>query len=398
MVGSFGGSGVRDSLDRVGRWLGGRLGEAWTSPEALQVFTTDTAAALGAHLDVYYADGRRVAQSPGACRGRPLHLPVTRGAERLGSADLCWDGPSGRHDLWILSAVVALLAFWAVAGRVARRIARPLIELSTVVRRIGDGDLDARAELSCGAPDEVGVVAQAVNEMAGRLQQQNASQKKLLASVSHELRTPLSRIRLISELARSEGAASTAMDELDREVADIDSLVGQLLASSRLDFGQLSNKTLSARDVALRALERAGVDADRLVVVERASASASASNDTFSADPTLLQRALANLLDNARKHGGGVDVFHVDATGTTVRFEVRDRGPGLATPAEKLFVPFSTARSSTREDGLGLGLALVKRIAEAHGGTVWARTRADGGAEVGFEVARNKSDAPGVAG
>jgi signal transduction histidine kinase len=175
------------------------------------------------------------------------------------------------------------------------------------------------------------------------------------------------------------------MDELDREVADIDGLVGQLLANSRLEFGQLSLKPLSARDVAERALSRAGISLDRLIVTP--------GQDAFSADPTLLQRALANLLDNARKHGGGVDELQVNPTATEIRFEVLDRGPGISGSAERLFVPFAPDRSPTREDGLGLGLALVKRIAQAHGGSVWARTRPEGGAQLGFAIARQQVSA-----
>jgi signal transduction histidine kinase len=103
----------------------------------------------------------------------------------------------------------------------------------------------------------------------------------------------------------------------------------------------------------------------------------------FEVDPTLVRRALANLLDNARTHGGGAVAVRVERRPTGIAFEVDDAGPGI--PAERradafrAFVPSSGG-------GLGLGLALVARIAKAHGGTAWIHDRPGGGARVGFTV------------
>jgi signal transduction histidine kinase len=100
-------------------------------------------------------------------------------------------------------------------------------------------------------------------------------------------------------------------------------------------------------------------------------------------DPTLLQRALSNLLENARVHAGGVTRLRVDAPDGVVRFAVEDAGPGLSAEGERTFQPFQRGEAS---DGLGLGLALVRRIAEAHGGSAFAENRPEGGARVGFTV------------
>ncbi len=133
--------------------------------------------------------------------------------------------------------------------------------------------------------------------------------------------------------------------------------------------------------MARRALERAGEDAAKLV--------APPAPVPFAADPTLVGRALANLIDNARKHGNGLDRLEVRTDGSLVAFEIADRGRGFA-PGDETRVferfyqgadPDAGARGS-----LGLGLALVKRIADAHGGRVHAANQPGGGARVVLEL------------
>jgi signal transduction histidine kinase len=217
-------------------------------------------------------------------------------------------------------------------------------------------------------------------------------QRELLAAVSHEVRTPLARIRMLVELGRSVASGpdggpflvdAKTLDDLDREVIEIDALVGELLASSRLDFAALTKTELDAGDVARRAVERQSltttVDGPGVPV-------------RFKADPTLMQRALANVLQNAAVHGGGVDAVRVTTRHDTVRFEVTDRGPGFAAGDEtRVFESFyrgqSRAEGSASHAALGLGLALVERIAIAHGGRAFAENRTDGpGARVGIEL------------
>ena len=234
------------------------------------------------------------------------------------------------------------------------------------------------------------MLSSAFNDMAARLERQLTEQRELLAAVSHELRTPLARIRLLVEIARqSAGTASSAtpanvapatLDDIEREAIEIDTLVGELLASARLEFQAVTRKPLEAGEVARRALERAGEDAAKLV--------APAGPLPFVADPTLIARALANLIDNARKHGGGLDGIAVRAGDGTVVFEVSDRGPGFAPGDEaRVFDRFYRGGADAGHHGsLGLGLALVQRIAVAHGGRADAGNRPDGGARVTLEL------------
>jgi signal transduction histidine kinase len=171
------------------------------------------------------------------------------------------------------------------------------------------------------------------------------------------------------------------LDEIEHEAIEIDALVGELLASARIEFQAVAPKPLEAVEVARRALERAGEDAAKLAPP--------ATPLPFAADPTLVGRALANLIDNARKHGGGLDRLTVRSNGTIVAFEVSDRGRGFA-PGDETHVFERFYQGADPEAGsrgsLGLGLALVKRIADAHGGRVHAANQPGGGARVVLEL------------
>jgi two-component system OmpR family sensor kinase len=276
---------------------------------------------------------------------------------------------------------IPALCLWIAAGRIARRISRPVYELTRVAQEIGQGNLAARASLGAQGIGEIGVLSSAFNEMAGRLERQLTEQRELLAAVSHELRTPLARIRLLVEIARQSRVTPATLDDIEREAIEIDTLVGELLASARLEFQAVTRKPLEAGEAAQRALERAGEDAGKLALP--------AGPLPFVADPTLVARALANLIDNARKHGGGLDGIAVRAGDGTVVFEVSDRGPGFAPGDEaRVFDRFyrGNGDAAGHHGSLGLGLALVQRIAVAHGGRADAGNRSDGGARVTLEL------------
>ncbi len=279
---------------------------------------------------------------------------------------------------------IPALLLWTAAGRIARRISRPIYELTRAAQELGQGNLASRASLGHGGIDEIAVLSSAFNDMAVRLERQLTEQRELLAAVSHELRTPLARIRLLVEIARQANPTPATLDDIEREAIEIDTLVGELLASARLEFQAVTRKPLEAGEVARRALERAGEEGGKLAPPAAAL--------PFVADPTLIARALANLIDNARKHGGGLDRIALrpgaGAAGPTVVFEVSDRGPGFQPgDEERVFDRFYRGGGAAGQHGsLGLGLALVRRIAVAHGGRADAANRPGGGACMTLEL------------
>jgi len=282
------------------------------------------------------------------------------------------------HPRWLFVALAGI-ALWAVSGLIARRLVWPLRQVVRVAQDIGSGKLKSRVELGPHQHGEVGVLADAINDMADRIEQQMADQRELLAGVSHEIRSPLTRLRVLLEIGNERGVDAHMLEEMEQELLEVDSLVGELLASARLDFSAIETRSLDARDLAGRALERAGLDGELL--------DAPAGRLPVDADPTLLSRALANLLDNARKHGDGARRLRVRKEPDELAFEVEDAGPGFSeADLPRIFESFVRGERGGASS-LGLGLSLVRRIAEAHAGRVWAENRDGGGARVGFSVA-----------
>jgi signal transduction histidine kinase len=268
--------------------------------------------------------------------------------------------------------VIALVVLSMISGGIAWRVTRPLLVAIRAARAIGDGKLDTRIDPRAHG-GEVRLLATAINDMAEKIQQQIADQRQLLAAVSHELRTPLGHMRVLIETAREQGD-SKQLAELEKEVLVLDDLVGRLLASSRLEFGNLDRRDLDLGELVTDAVTAAGIAPELIEATGDVRASI---------DPTLVRRAIANVLENAKLHGGGPVAIRIERRAGLVAIEVDDAGPGVPpdrrADAFRAFVPSSGG-------GLGLGLALVSRIAVAHGGGAWIHERPGGGARVGFSV------------
>jgi signal transduction histidine kinase len=276
-----------------------------------------------------------------------------------------------RGRAWLI--VPALWVLGMASSLIARQLARPLEEMARFADALGGGDLNARLDIPRHAGRDVVIVQRALNQMADRIARQISDQRALLGAVSHELRSPLQRMKIAIELVR--GGDPAPLDKLEREVRDMDRLVGELLAGSRIDFNALHRGPQNATELALAVLERLEEPPDRLNV--------EAKSVVFQADPTLALHAVSNLVENARRHGGGLKELRVTNSGQTVRFAALDDGPGFAPDErERVFLPFQQTSTAA---SIGLGLSIVRRIAEAHGGRAFADNRPGGGAEVAIE-------------
>ena len=293
---------------------------------------------------------------------------------------------------------------------VVRRLTQRLEGLQRGVQRWGDGDLSVRVPVQ--GDDEVADLSLRFNAAAERIEGLMASQKSLLANASHELRSPLARIRMGLELMDGP-PGDTAMQlrtraEILRNMTELDQLIDEILLASRLDAKEADIGTVEAVDlVGLCAEECARVGA----VLEVPHG---LSQLEVSGVAKLLRRMVRNLLENARRYGaaghrlaaassfdGETDgdgqgdgiVLSLALQAQQVSIKVSDRGPGVL-PAwrERIFEPFfRLPGTSERAGSVGLGLSLVKSIAERHGGTVVCTDRPGGGAC--FEICLPQSKA-----
>ncbi len=276
-----------------------------------------------------------------------------------------------------LGLLLLMSAATLLAAVVVRNLFRPLETATTAMRRVADGDLAHRVP-EVGAVTDV---AETFNTMATRVQELVDGQRNLMAAVSHELRTPLTRMRLQIELLTDTTADARRLDALQRDVEEMDSLVDELLESARLRQGVMA---LQYSEVDLSALISATLQeaplAPRTVRV-------SESAGVVVGDATRLGRCLRNLWSNIVRYtpeAAEVTITTEEQGGCT-RITVEDNGPGVPeSELANLFSPFFRVEQSRNRatGGLGLGLMLVRQIAEAHGGSAAAEHRPGGGLRI----------------
>ncbi len=320
---------------------------------------------------------------------RPERPPGARGPGRRTQAWM--QTPMG--FAWLLGLVALAVALGAYP--IVRRLTKRLESLQKGVERWGDGDLSTR--LPVHGQDEVAFLAERFNNAAERVQTLMQSHKALLANASHELRSPLARIRMGLELLGSDPAQTSAQAlqrrEMARSIDELDQLIDEILTASRLDMRDASDASALGEQeevdlVGLAAEEcaRTGADLDIQPGVSPVLVQGHA---------RLLRRLLRNLLENASRYGKTNG--HPEQADVRLRIErdaslgpgtgpwricVEDRGPGVPEDQrERIFEPFyRLPGASEREGGVGLGLSLVKTIAERHGGQVRCEDRPGGGA------------------
>ena len=270
-------------------------------------------------------------------------------------------GPTLWSIVGFLGAIALAVAICAYP--LVRRLTRRLERLQAGVEQLGAGDLAARVKIE--GKDEVARLAESFNRAAARIEELVGSHKLLLANASHELRTPLSRIRLGVEFLK-ETADPKRKHELERDIAELDQLIDEILLSSRLDAVRGLDQREEIDLLALAAEEGARYD----------QCSVTGQPVVVLGDRALLRRMTRNLIENAERHGAPPIEIEVGREGAQVAITVSDSGAGVAaSERERVFSPFFRAQGSQAASGTGLGLTLVRQIARQHGGdALWVGT------------------------
>lgn len=288
------------------------------------------------------------------------------------------------HDLLLFSIVGVVFCY-----AISRYLTGPLAKLGAAAAAIAEGRLDTRVDASLlSRRDEIADLARNFDRMAERIEALVTGQRRLLGDVSHELRSPLSRLVVALSLAK-ESPSEELSENLDRialEANRIDTLIGQLLALTRIDSG-VDRGTAAPFDLAA-VVQEVAADGDFEararqcnVVVNQAAAV------TFTGYEELLRSAVENVVRNAIRHtaeGTAVEITLETASGCAL-LRVRDYGPGVP-PAmlSEIFQPFRRVANG-RSGGAGLGLAIAERAVAVHRGTIRARN-ADPGLIVEIEL------------
>ncbi|MCG8425707.1 MAG: HAMP domain-containing histidine kinase [Proteobacteria bacterium] len=278
-----------------------------------------------------------------------------------------------RRSLLFYGALLALVVL-AISIVVAALITRPVRHLVAAAERIGHGDLHARVERR--SHDEIGFLAETMEEMRRDLYARDERLQLMLSGIAHEVRNPLGGIELFAGILRDELDSSDQrrahVERIERELGYLKAVVNDFLAYARRPIPELSDVDLAeiAADVA------------DLLRADAAEAGVTVQLDTqptpCRGDPGQLRRALLNLVRNAVQASTGIDNGQVRVTaaadGQRVRLCVSNRGEPIPRHVrQRMFEPFYT----TREKGTGLGLAFVREIVADHNGRVTVESRED---------------------
>lgn len=354
-----------------------------------------------------FREGRR--QGDRAGRGRE---PFPRFVLRAGQPPAYWIGlqlpvPDRAQPLALVARASSLWTGglfldawpWAMAGLGAlgvsglfwwpfvRRLTRDLATLTRQTETIAEGCLEARLSMRRG--DELGRLAEAIDQMAARLADHVAGQRRFLGDAAHELCSPIARMQTALAIlqTRADPDLAESMRDLEEEVEEMAALVEELLAFSRATHGRsIRLETVDLREIVEKAWAREGSGTASLKLeVPRES--------MVRADAALLQRAVANVVRNAMRYAGdsGPIVARAESDATQVTLRLADSGPGVPPEAlPHLFEPFYRPEASRNRQwgGAGLGLAIVKTCIDACRGTVSVRNLAPHGFEVAIHLPR----------
>ena len=283
-------------------------------------------------------------------------------------------------------AIAAAGLGWLASGRALR----PVRSITEAARHASELRLGERLALT-GPDDELKQLADTFDVMLERLEAAFTSQKRFVANAAHELRTPLTAMRTaievtLSKPTRTPDQLEAMAERVRRSVDRADATVEALLALATSELGPAAREEVDLATAAEDALDAAHATVDRRnIKVDAALEPAPARGDRV-----LLERMIANLVENAVRHndpGGWIGIHTIRQTDSAV-FEIANTGPIV--PAEQiptLFEPFARAEQRLNSsDGVGLGLSIASAIARAHNATITARPRPRGGLEMSVTI------------
>jgi len=418
---------LRPALDGPARpattWIAWHMAELADRPDELNQQLLDLKARVGIDMAVYELTGRllgttqqpplppisaeelRRLQREGTVFGRGWGVVLAPKSARSGVryAVLRYRAPEWPLSLMLRQAAVALVVLALVSIPLARSVTAPLAGLSSLARRFGKGDLTAR--FRSRRRDEIGALGRAFDDMADRIAALRRSEKELLANVSHELRTPLARIRLALELVTDgdRDKASSYLTDIGDDLVELERLLEDVLSAARLDLARDSAgdglPPLHLEPLSANALLDAAANRFLVRYPERTlSCAIPAGLPTLEADP-VLRRVFDNLLDNARKFSEGRVHFGARTSddGRQLVVEVKDEGIGIsAADQTRIFEPFfrSDPSRTRATGGVGLGLLVVRRIVEAHHGTIEVESELGSGSRFSVSLPLAQPQAP----
>lgn len=317
---------------------------------------------------------------------------ITTGYEGVGAVQIARD--MELTDSTLRGLFVRILGFGAIGAALAgllgwvlaRRTTEPIEQLNEAANRVAKTrDLGERIDVE--GSEEVRELAMSFNTMLASLDTSREQQRRLVQDASHELRTPLTSMRTNVELLQRHTDVdpelrSRVLDDIAAELGELTELTSELVDSATEvphDLVQASVFDLDevVEDCVARAVRRHR----RPIDLERTAGDAT----TVHGDPTLVARAITNLLNNAAKFCEAPGAITLTHHGTSV--SVTDEGPGIPdADLPHVFERFYRATTARSAPGSGLGLAIVQQIVEGHGGNVHVRNRPSGGLEVGFSL------------
>jgi len=277
----------------------------------------------------------------------------------------------------LLALLVSLLLVAPVVWLMARRLTRPIRLFADAAQRLGaNPEADP---LPVSGPSELRRAIGAFNDMQASLRAHIANRTQTIAAIAHDLRTPLTRLRF-----RAEQAPEALRDRLAADVEEMDALIAQAMAYVRGETRQTAPEPVDLTTLVADCVQG-------FAETGHAATLARAPEVTILGQPTGLRRALTNLIANAVHYGGRAEVS-LEETPDRISIHVRDSGPGIAPERmEEVFQPFVRLEGSRNRatGGVGLGLAVARQIARAHGGDVALSNRAGGGLEATLTLPRS---------